>query len=142
MQTVQNTMSSTAEALLEKITSRTAKVGVVGLGYVGLPLSMEYARAGFSVTGIDVLESKVDQINAGLVAARVGKSPKELAAELETAYRGVIEFVKSASDDLMAQRVTVSGYKDVPVSDIAIRMIIMHGMAHIYSVYSAVMNAG
>lgn len=52
-------------ALLEKIRARTARVGVVGLGYVGLPLAVEFARAGFRVTGIDVSQQKVDQINAG-----------------------------------------------------------------------------
>lgn len=52
-------------ALLERIRSRTARVGVVGLGYVGLPLAVEFARAGFQVTGIDVSQSKVDQINSG-----------------------------------------------------------------------------
>jgi len=51
--------------LTEKIRSRTARVGVVGLGYVGLPLAVEYAKAGFSVTGIDVQASKVDTLNKG-----------------------------------------------------------------------------
>jgi UDP-N-acetyl-D-glucosamine dehydrogenase len=54
-----------AEALASKIQSRSARVGVVGLGYVGLPLAAEFARAGFSVTGIDVQRSKIDRINAG-----------------------------------------------------------------------------
>jgi len=52
-------------ALAEKIRSHSAEVGVVGLGYVGLPLAVEFARAGFRVTGIDVQQSKVDRINAG-----------------------------------------------------------------------------
>jgi UDP-N-acetyl-D-glucosamine dehydrogenase len=51
-------------ALDEKIRSRTARVGIVGLGYVGLPLAVEFAKAGFSVTGIDVSESKVARLNA------------------------------------------------------------------------------
>ena len=46
--------ATTAATLQEKIKARTARVGVVGLGYVGLPLAMEFARAGFHVTGIDV----------------------------------------------------------------------------------------
>ena len=53
------------DALSEKIQSRTARVGVVGLGYVGLPLAVEFAKAGFSVTGIDLVDSKVARINAG-----------------------------------------------------------------------------
>src|SRR5580693_9003495 len=53
------------EALRSKISTRTARVGIVGLGYVGLPLAVEFAKAGFSVTGIDLVESKVARINAG-----------------------------------------------------------------------------
>jgi len=54
-----------AEALAAKIADRTARVGIVGLGYVGLPLAVEFAKAGFSVTGIDLIESKVARLNAG-----------------------------------------------------------------------------
>ncbi len=46
-------------SLLEKISSRKARVGVIGLGYVGLPLVIEFCRAGFTVTGFDVDEKKV-----------------------------------------------------------------------------------
>jgi UDP-N-acetyl-D-glucosamine dehydrogenase len=56
---------TTAAALEEKIQNRAARVGVIGLGYVGLPLAMEFAKAGFSVTGIDIQESKVSQLNGG-----------------------------------------------------------------------------
>src|SRR5579864_7132095 len=51
--------------LSDRIQNRTAKVGIIGLGYVGLPLAVEFARAGFDVTGIDILASKVDAINRG-----------------------------------------------------------------------------
>ena len=44
---------------------RTARVGIIGLGYVGLPLALEFAKAGFSVTGIDVQEDKVARLNWG-----------------------------------------------------------------------------
>ncbi len=64
MQIAQQTVSA-AEALKEKIASKTARVGIVGLGYVGLPLAVEFGRAGFSVTGIDVQAAKVDQMNRG-----------------------------------------------------------------------------
>ena len=62
---MQPATSSAAEALAEKIKSRTARVGVVGLGYVGLPLAVEFAKAGFSVTGIDVQESKIAKLKRG-----------------------------------------------------------------------------
>jgi UDP-N-acetyl-D-glucosamine dehydrogenase len=54
-----------AEALHEKLTRRTARVGVVGLGYVGLPLAVEFARAGFRTTGIDLDDRKVSAIVRG-----------------------------------------------------------------------------
>jgi len=47
------------------IQQRTARLGVVGLGYVGLPLAMLYSRAGFRLTGFDVDPSKVKNLNAG-----------------------------------------------------------------------------
>jgi UDP-N-acetyl-D-glucosamine dehydrogenase len=53
------------EGLRERIEQRTARVGVIGLGYVGLPLAVEFANAGFSVTGIDLDARKVDAINHG-----------------------------------------------------------------------------
>ncbi len=51
--------------LTQKIEQRQAKVGIIGLGYVGLPLAVEFARAGLDVTGFDVDASKVEQLNAG-----------------------------------------------------------------------------
>jgi UDP-N-acetyl-D-glucosamine dehydrogenase len=51
--------------LLERIRAREAKVGVVGMGYVGLPLGMAFAEAGFPVTGLDVDERKVRNIEKG-----------------------------------------------------------------------------
>jgi UDP-N-acetyl-D-glucosamine dehydrogenase len=54
-----------SELLKEKIENRTATVGVVGLGYVGLPLSVEMAKAGYTVVGFDVQQKKVDMVNRG-----------------------------------------------------------------------------
>jgi UDP-N-acetyl-D-glucosamine dehydrogenase len=51
--------------LLDKIRSRKARTGVIGLGYVGLPLAIEFAHAGFRAVGIDVDQRKVDAVNAG-----------------------------------------------------------------------------
>src|SRR5215475_5288669 len=53
------------DLLRHKIRSRRARVGIVGLGYVGLPLAVEFAKAGFHVTGIDVSEAKTRSVNAG-----------------------------------------------------------------------------
>ena len=51
--------------LKEKLLNKTATLGVVGLGYVGLPLAVEKAKAGFKVFGFDVQKAKVDMVNAG-----------------------------------------------------------------------------
>jgi UDP-N-acetyl-D-glucosamine dehydrogenase len=52
-------------SILEKISKRTLRVAVVGLGYVGLPLATTFAEAGLHVTGIDIDQRKVDQANHG-----------------------------------------------------------------------------
>ena len=54
-----------SEQLRQKIETRKARTGVVGLGYVGLPLAVELAHAGFSVIGIDIDQAKVDSLNRG-----------------------------------------------------------------------------
>lgn len=51
--------------LLKKIESKQARLGVIGLGYVGLPLAVEFARVGFHVVGFDVDAARVAQLNAG-----------------------------------------------------------------------------
>lgn len=53
------------QQLLDRLTNREAKVGIVGLGYVGLPLAVEFAEAGFSVIGLDIAKDKVDSLNRG-----------------------------------------------------------------------------
>ncbi len=50
--------------LQQKIQDKTAIIGVIGLGYVGLPLAVEFANAGFRVVGIDIDQRKVDAVNA------------------------------------------------------------------------------
>jgi len=52
-------------SLEKKILQHSAKVGIIGLGYVGLPLAVEFARAGFDVTGIEIDKDKVRMINRG-----------------------------------------------------------------------------
>jgi UDP-N-acetyl-D-glucosamine dehydrogenase len=54
------------ETLIQRLQNRSARVGVVGLGYVGLPLAVEFAEAGFAVLGVDPLAPKVEKINQGV----------------------------------------------------------------------------
>jgi len=56
---------SRKQQLIERVSDRTAVIGVVGLGYVGLPLSLCFAEAGFKVIGFDIDPEKTSQINRG-----------------------------------------------------------------------------
>lgn len=58
------TTSSVAQRL-ERLQKRTARIGIIGLGYVGLPLSLLLADAGFQVTGFDIDQRKIDDLQAG-----------------------------------------------------------------------------
>lgn len=58
-------MSNVKTELLNKIKDKSAVVGIVGLGYVGLPLAVEFAKAGYKTIGFDVQSQKVDSVNAG-----------------------------------------------------------------------------
>jgi len=51
-------------SLRTKIDTKTAKIGIIGLGYVGLPLAVEFAKAGFTVAGFDLDQTKIDTLNA------------------------------------------------------------------------------
>ena len=51
--------------LLNKIKNRQATIGVIGLGYVGLPLVIEFCKAGFPVTGLDIDKNKIEQLSEG-----------------------------------------------------------------------------
>ncbi|MEK7315059.1 MAG: nucleotide sugar dehydrogenase [Candidatus Eisenbacteria bacterium] len=55
----------TLQRFIRKVESRKARIGVIGLGYVGLPLAVEFAKAGFRVTGFDIDAKRVAALNAG-----------------------------------------------------------------------------
>jgi UDP-N-acetyl-D-glucosamine dehydrogenase len=56
---------SVQQDLLAKIEAKTARIAIIGMGYVGLPLAVEFARSGFHVTGVDVNPRKMAALNAG-----------------------------------------------------------------------------
>ncbi len=83
--------------LQEKLLNKTAAIGVVGLGYVGLPLAIEFANSGFYVLGIDKSQTKVNSINNGqnyiddVEEAKFQKALKEKFFEATTSYDRVDE---------------------------------------------------
>lgn len=72
-------------ALLERINDRTARVGIIGIGYVGLPLAVAFAEAGFTVVGIDVAAARVASLNAGI--SHIEDVPSAKIAELRALGR-------------------------------------------------------
>ena len=77
--------SPVAASLLQKIRARKARAGVVGLGYVGLPLAVEFGRAGYSTVGIDLDSKKTTAINDG--RSYIDDVPTKDVAELRDAGR-------------------------------------------------------
>ena len=85
-------LPTAASQLEDRIRMRTARAGVVGMGYVGLPLAVEFARAGFRVTGIDVSESKTARLNLG--DSYVGDVPSSILRPLVESGR-----LRAATDE-------------------------------------------
>ena len=81
------------------IEDRGARVGVIGLGYVGLPLAVEFARKGFSAVGFEVDERKADSINRG--ESYIGDVPSEVLADVVKSerLRATIDFDHLSSCD-------------------------------------------
>jgi UDP-N-acetyl-D-glucosamine dehydrogenase len=77
----------------QRIDAREARIGVIGLGYVGLPLAIEFARAGFAVTGVDLVAAKVAAIQDG--QSYIDDVPAERVAEARAA--GKFEATTDAS---------------------------------------------
>ena len=88
-------MNAIATELKERLESRTATVGIIGLGYVGLPLAVAFAKTGFSVIGVDADPSRAERIGAGV-------SPIEdvPSADLAALVHGKRLVVKSTVDSL------------------------------------------
>jgi mycothiol maleylpyruvate isomerase-like protein len=110
---------------------------VAGIGTVVVPFVQNMASADATAdagAGLDI-----NALNAGLVGARADKSVPELVDELAANYRGVIDFVKGQTDDFWTQKRNFGGYTEVPVSDLLMRLVVLHGIGHIDSAYAAAM---
>lgn len=87
------------DTLQQRITTRTAKVGLIGLGYAGLPLAVAFAEAGFDVVGIDLQDARVDALNRG--ESYIGDIPAERVASLVAAntFRATTNYAALADVD-------------------------------------------
>ena len=94
-------MNNNKHVLLEKIASRTAKVGVIGLGYVGLPLVVEFAGSGFDSKGFEVDARKADALNRG--ESYIPDVPTSHVAELVAAKKlsATTDFAQLKEQDII-----------------------------------------
>ncbi len=95
--TEKSTSMSMKEELLRKIADRSIVAGVVGLGYVGLPLAVEKAKAGFKTIGFDMQPGKVDMVNAGknYIGDVVSSDLAQLVAEGMLSATSDFSFIRS-----------------------------------------------
>ncbi len=89
------------QALLERLRKKEALIGVVGLGYVGLPLSLTYAENGYRVLGLDIDASKTESINQGI--SYIQHIAKERVAEARNQQRldATTDFARAAEVDAL-----------------------------------------
>ncbi|HEX2909697.1 MAG TPA: nucleotide sugar dehydrogenase [Chloroflexia bacterium] len=87
--------------LIDKIKSKHAKIGVIGMGYVGLPVAVAFAEKGFRVTGFDVVKARVSQLNRG--ESYIGDIPSERLLPLNASgcFHATYDFSVLAAQDVI-----------------------------------------
>jgi len=109
--------SDIAQERLRRFQDRTAKVGVIGLGYVGLPLSLLLSEAGFIVTGFDIDQKKVDALEAG--ESYIFRIPAEEIREArEKNFRATSNFAGLSDQDavLLCVPTPLTGHREPDLS--------------------------
>ncbi|MCO7611937.1 UDP-N-acetyl-D-glucosamine 6-dehydrogenase [Pseudomonas chlororaphis] len=93
-------MSNIKQASIEKFKSRQALIGIIGLGYVGLPLMLRYNAIGFRVLGIDVDQNKVNQLNAG--QSYIEHIPaSKIASARSSGFEATVDFSRVSECDAL-----------------------------------------
>src|ERR1700692_810045 len=79
------------EESIAKLQSRTAKIGVIGLGYVGLPIALLFAEEGFRVTGFDIDSTKIDMLTS--LRSYICRIPQtEIALARDRGFQATTDF--------------------------------------------------
>ena len=86
--------------LLEKIKSKEAVIGIVGLGYVGLPLMLRFCETGYKVLGFDVDSDKVEKLNSGLSYIE-HISPEDIASTRKSLFEATTDFSRTGEVDAL-----------------------------------------
>lgn len=88
------------EQLTARLSERTALIGIIGLGYVGLPLTLRYAEAGFRVLGIDIDGSKVERLNRG--ESYINHVPAaDIARARSQGFEATTDFTRAGEPDAL-----------------------------------------
>lgn len=93
--------------LRQKIQDRTAVIGVIGLGYVGLPVACMFAQAGFRVIGLDIKAERIERINAGISPIE-GDEPGLADLLQETIHSGKLSATTNTAELSQADIVTIN----------------------------------
>ena len=88
------------EQLTTRLSERTAVIGIIGLGYVGLPLTLRYAEAGFRVLGIDIDGAKVERLNRGDSYIR-HIAATDIARARERGFEATTDFTRAGEPDAL-----------------------------------------
>jgi UDP-N-acetyl-D-glucosamine dehydrogenase len=91
---------SAHQTLLQKLKDKSARIGIVGLGYVGLPLALRFSDAGFAVSGLDIDPDKVKALNAG--RSYIAQIPAErIAKAVKAKFQASADFAHAADCDAL-----------------------------------------
>jgi UDP-N-acetyl-D-glucosamine dehydrogenase len=115
--TKEASIAETVEQHLESLKNRTAKIGVIGLGYVGLPLSLLFAESGFPVTGFDIDEKKVTALEEG--RSYIFRIPQEeIQAARKQGFHATGDFSKLSAMDaiIMCVPTPLTGHREPDLS--------------------------
>jgi UDP-N-acetyl-D-glucosamine dehydrogenase len=86
--------------LLDRLHSKNAKIGIIGLGYVGLPLVIRYSEVGYSVLGFDIDQNKVDQLNSGI--SPIEHIPgAQIAKAIASGFEATSDFARASEVDAL-----------------------------------------
>ena len=93
-------MSTVQKTSIEKFNNKDAVIGIVGLGYVGLPLMLRYNSIGFKVLGIDINDKKVSDLNSGI--SDIEHIPNaNIAAAVKTGFEATTNFARASECDAL-----------------------------------------
>lgn len=91
--------SAVSDRLLSQISNRQATIGIIGLGYVGIPLMLRFVEVGFKVLGIDIDANKVQQLNDG--KSYIAHISEETIRMARSRFEATTDFARSAEADAL-----------------------------------------